>query len=162
MSSLQMAYLTPYPAYVFGTACIGRGVMAILTPRAEYGVVGLPLELGPVAKTVTESDEHAGTVSPLMAFKGFREISYGAALILLQLQGSEAAVTTLAGILGLVRLGDGLVVLIKGRRLRYKALGHWITAGIMFTWAFKRHQLADMLPLMADLRKAGFNPPFSY
>jgi hypothetical protein len=113
-------------ANILGTACAARGIMSMLTPREEYSHMGLPL-------APTE------TPSPLMYFKGLREVSYGLALVALQTQGSDLAVTTFAAILTAVRLGDGLVVWFKGgERSRYKAWGHWITAAGMACWAVWR------------------------
>lgn len=139
-----MTTFSSAPAYVLGTACLGRGLMALLSPRKEYDHVGLPLE-SQVAAVSSTTDPNApgnGSVSPLMYFKGIREISYGLVLVALQRQGSEDALTTFAAVLSLVRLGDGLVVwLYGGDKLRWKALGHWIT-GVGFigwvTWRWSR------------------------
>ncbi|KAI1775478.1 hypothetical protein F4818DRAFT_50934 [Hypoxylon cercidicola] len=124
------------PAYVLGTACLGRGLMALFSPQKEYGHVGLPLESQVAATPSTiPSDSGGGLVSPLMYFKGIREISYGLVLVALQRQGSEGALTTFAAVLSLVRLGDGLVVwLYGGEKLRWKALGHWITGVEFIGW----------------------------
>ncbi|KAI6773792.1 hypothetical protein HG531_000641 [Fusarium graminearum] len=81
--------------------------MALFSPRAEYGHVGLLLE---PSKTPSE----AGSVSSLMYFKGIREISYGMTLVALQWQANESAVTTFSAILSIVRIGDGLVVWLNG------------------------------------------------
>lgn len=105
-----------------------RGLMGGLSPRSEYGHVGLPLEGIPVAGA-------DGSTSPLMYFKAIREVSYGAALIALQQQGQEFALTTLIGILSLVRLADGAVVWWHGgESLRSRALGHWITGVGFLGW----------------------------
>ncbi|XXG99452.1 hypothetical protein Hte_005791 [Hypoxylon texense] len=131
-----MATFSPAPAYALGTACLGRGLMALLSPREEYGHVGLPLESPVAASSSSTADPSAsgsGFASPLMYFKGIREISYGLALVALQRRGSEDALTTFAAVLSLVRLGDGLVVwLYGGDKLRWKALGHWVTGILVF------------------------------
>ncbi|KAH6888515.1 hypothetical protein B0T10DRAFT_488313 [Thelonectria olida] len=128
-----MTTFSPYPAYVLGAACFGRGIMAILSPRNEYGHVGLPLESQAASTSPTSSSNSA--VSSLMYFKGIRELSYGAAMIALQQQGHQDALTTFAAILSLVRIGDGLVVWFNGgEALRYKALGHWITGVGFVGW----------------------------
>jgi hypothetical protein len=115
MSNMQTLH-SPIPAYLLGTACLGRGAMALFSPHKEYGHVGLPLETS------------KGHASPLMQFKGIRELSYGAAMVALQWQGHEGALTTIAAILSVVRLGDGIVVWCKGgEELRYRAWGHWVT-----------------------------------
>ena len=130
-----MTTFSSIPAHVLGAACVGRGIMALFSPRAEYGHVGLLLE---PSKIPTES----GFVSPLMYFKGLREISYGAALMALQWQGNESAVTTFSAILSMVRIGDGLVVWMNGGdELRYKAAGHWITGlgfggWVLWRWSY--------------------------
>ncbi|KAI6085759.1 hypothetical protein F4821DRAFT_145008 [Hypoxylon rubiginosum] len=134
-----MSIFLPAPAYVLGTACLGRGLMALLSPRKEYGHVGLPLESQVAAIPSTTSKTHAngpdgGFASPLMYFKGIREISYGLVLIALQGQGSEKALTTFAAVLSLVRFGDGLVVWLYGNELRWNALGHWITGAGFAGW----------------------------
>lgn len=136
---------SPLPAYILGAACVGRGLMAMLNPRAEYGHVGLPLE--PPAQSSpsvlsTAADAHAhGCVSPLMYFKGLREMSYGLTLVALQHQGHAAALTTFAAILSLVRFGDGLVVYLRGGiKLRYRASGHWITAAGFVVWVLWRRR----------------------
>ncbi|CAG7555366.1 unnamed protein product [Fusarium equiseti] len=127
-----MTTLSSIPAHILGVACVGRGLMALSSPRAEYGHVGLLLEPG---KTPTGP----GFVSPLMYFKGLREISYGAALMALQWQGNESAVTTFSAILSVVRIGDGLVVWMNGGdELRYKAAGHWITGFGFVGWVLWR------------------------
>lgn len=115
------------PAYILGTACCGRGIMGALSPRAEYGHVGLPLE-------GANSTPERGAASPLMYFKAIRELSYGASLIALQKQGQEAALTFLIGVLSLVRLADGAVVWWHGGELRWRALGHWITGAGFLGW----------------------------
>ncbi|KAL4732296.1 hypothetical protein ACLX1H_001307 [Fusarium chlamydosporum] len=102
-----MTTFSSIPSHILGAACVGRGVMALFSPRAEYGHVGLLLE---PSKTLNE----AGSISPLMYFKGLREISYGMTLMALQLQGNESAVTTFSAILSIVRIGDGLVVWMNG------------------------------------------------
>ncbi|KAI1763330.1 hypothetical protein GGR53DRAFT_372617 [Hypoxylon sp. FL1150] len=133
-----MTSSSPAPAYILGTACLGRGLMALLSPRKEYGHVGLPFDSQ--AATAAPSKGHAsgpddgGSVSPLMYFKGIREISYGLALVALQRQGSEKALTTFAAVLSLVRLGDGLVVWLYGNELRWKAWGHWMTGAGLVGW----------------------------
>lgn len=101
-----MTTFSPYPAYILGTACFGRGLMAIASPRDEYSHLGLPLESS-IQGTVT-------AVSPLMYFKGLRELSYGATMIALQRRGHVDALTTFAAVLSLVRIGDGVVVWLKG------------------------------------------------
>ncbi|KAI0474057.1 hypothetical protein GGR56DRAFT_650121 [Xylariaceae sp. FL0804] len=154
------AAFSPIPAYVLGTACCGRGLMGLIAPRDEYSHVGLPLEatasrsldsnpssIDPKQEEepLPESEQHDdddddddnnnGYASPLIYFKGIREITYGAALVALQLQGQERALTTFAAILSLARLGDGLVVWKHGgEALRWKAWGHWITGVGFLGW----------------------------
>ncbi|KAI0161892.1 hypothetical protein GGR52DRAFT_561459 [Hypoxylon sp. FL1284] len=128
---------SPVTAYILGTACLGRGIMALLSPRNEYGNVGLPLE--PQEPTNEPESSSGGLASPLMYFKGIREISYGLALVALQEQGNESALTTFAAVLSLVRIGDGLVVwLCGGDELRWMALGHWITGAGFIGWVTRR------------------------
>jgi hypothetical protein len=132
-ANTNMTTFSPYPAYVLGAACFGRGIIAILSPRSEYGHVGLPLE--PQVASASPTNSSTSTVSPLMYFKGIRELSYGAAMMALQQQDQQDALTTFAAILSLVRIGDGLVVWFNGgKELRYKALGHWITGVGFVGW----------------------------
>lgn len=138
-----MATFSAFPAYFLGTACIGRGGMAILQPRSEYAHVGLPLEpqYQVLAKPEDDDDDPSGgyDASPLMLFKGIREISYGLTLVVLQRQGNEAAVTTFAAILALVRFGDGLVVWMNGgENLKVRAWGHWFTGANFLGWVIWR------------------------
>ena len=134
---------SPVPAYVLGTACVGRGLMAILSPRNEYAHVGLPLESRAVASSPSTPSAGSGTdsgfASPLMYFKGIREITFGLTLVALQGQANDEAVTTVAAILSLARFGDGLVVWLKGGEdLRWKALGHWIMGAGFVGWVLWR------------------------
>lgn len=132
-----MTTFSGIPSYVLGAACVGRGVMGLLSPRNEYGHVGLPLEPHATTTPATGLDG----ASPLMYFKGIREVSYGAALMALQHQGDESAVTTFAAILSLVRLGDGLVVWWNGgEKLRSRAWGHWITGFGFIGWVIWRRR----------------------
>ncbi|EEY16301.1 conserved hypothetical protein [Verticillium alfalfae VaMs.102] len=126
------------PAYILGVACIGRGLMAIAKPTEEYAHVGLPLELADATPSLSR-DTSIGTASPLMLFKGIREVSYGLTLAGLQWQDNHNAVTTFAAILSAVRLGDGLVVwMCGGGALRHRAWGHWITSGGLLGWVLWR------------------------
>ncbi|OTA60766.1 hypothetical protein K449DRAFT_435169 [Hypoxylon sp. EC38] len=128
-------------AYIFGTACFSRGVMGVVSPRKEYSNIGLPLESYATATSPTahHDDPGSGFASPLMYFKGIREISYGLTLIALQRQANEVGLTTFAAILSLVRFGDGLVVWFHGGdELRYKAWGHWITGAGFLVWVVRR------------------------
>ncbi|KAH7120577.1 hypothetical protein EDB81DRAFT_814425 [Dactylonectria macrodidyma] len=129
-----MTTFSPFPAYILGTACVSRGVMAILSPREEYHHMGLPLEPNTAAFPLSAAN-NSGSASPLMYFKGIREISYGLMMVALQRQRDEAALTTVAAVLTLVRFGDGLVVwFYGGEKLRFKAWGHWITGAGFLGW----------------------------
>ncbi|KAH8169632.1 hypothetical protein LIA77_10176 [Sarocladium implicatum] len=161
-------FMTPWPAYLVGTACIGRGVFAILTPRSEYGRIGLPLEASSQSASSSSpqsssSSSAAGLVSPLIFFKGIREVSYGLTILLLQHQGEDKALNTFASVLALARFADGVVVWWRGGKdLRYKAVGHVLTGAMMVFWVWQRGRWEEVLPLMADLRKGGINPPFNF
>ena len=134
-----MAAFSALPSYILGTACFGRGVMALLSPQNEYGHVGLPLESQATAPAARGSNSEGGFASPLMYFKGIREISYGLTLVALQRQHNEGAITTFAAILSLVRFGDGFVVWLNGGdELRSRALGHWITGVGFLGWVIWR------------------------
>ncbi|KAH8672380.1 hypothetical protein BGZ61DRAFT_459221 [Ilyonectria robusta] len=136
-----MTIFSPIPAYALGAACFGRGVMGVLSPREEYGHVGLPLESHICTSPPATADggSTSGFVSPLMYFKGIREISYGLTMMALQRQGNEDALTTVAAVLTLVRFGDGLVVwLYGGEKLRFRAWGHWITSAGFLGWVMWR------------------------
>ncbi|KAL6885782.1 hypothetical protein GGI43DRAFT_302847 [Trichoderma evansii] len=134
-----MANFSPFPAYILGAGCFSRGLMAIYSPRKEYAHVGLPLEAAESPMTIQPDGFNTGIASPLMYFKGLREISYGLTLAALQQQGNEAALTTFAAVLCVVRFGDGLVVWLKGGdNLRYRAWGHWITGAGLLWWVARR------------------------
>ena len=127
---ISMTTFSPYPAYILGTACMARGAMAILSPRAEYANIGLPLEPAPGV-----APSSAGRTSPLMHFKGIKELTIGLALVALQAQAGDRAVTTYAAVLSLARLAEGVVVWLKGGdELRYRAWGHWITGAGFVGW----------------------------
>ncbi|KAI1413631.1 hypothetical protein F5Y13DRAFT_27174 [Hypoxylon sp. FL1857] len=127
-------------AYILGAACFGRGVMGVVSPRKEYHNVGLPLEsYTPATPTAHHDGPSGGFASPLIYFKGIREMSYGVTLIALQQQANERALMTFAAVLSLVRFGDGLVVWFNGGpELRYKAWGHWITGAGFLAWVIRR------------------------
>ncbi|KAK0385814.1 hypothetical protein NLU13_6991 [Sarocladium strictum] len=153
----MMFLATPWPAYIVGTSCIGRGCFAISNPRPEYRRTGLALE------GASASDPRSGLVSPLMLFKGIREVSYGLTIILLQRRGLDDALTLFALVLAGVRVADGVVVWWKGGEgLRHQSVGHFMAGAVMAFWGWRRGLLKDVLPLMHDLRAGGFNPPFSY
>lgn len=99
--------------------------------------MGLPLETGiAVASPAAGGVTNGGFISPLMYFKGIREVTFGATLMALQRQGNEEAITSFAAILSFTRLADGLVVwLYGGDTLKTRAWGHWITGLGLFAWA---------------------------
>lgn len=133
-----MAHESPLPAYILGAACIALGLHCFISPRAEYGRFGLPLESplpGP-GRSDQRRLHPASSASPLVYLKGIREITYGLALIALQYQGNNAGVTIVSAILSLAGLGDGVVVwLYGGSGLRNKAFGHWATFVGFTSWA---------------------------
>ncbi|KAI1808631.1 hypothetical protein F4811DRAFT_500145 [Daldinia bambusicola] len=139
-----MSAFSPLSSYILGTACFARGLMAIFSPEAEYNNVGLPVDVDtkdPPPTDRSDDDDESSTIftSPLMYFKGIREISYGITLMALEWQGNTAAVTTFAAVLSLVRFGDGLVIWLNGgEKLKFKALGHWITGLSFLGWAARR------------------------
>ncbi|UNI20482.1 hypothetical protein JDV02_006563 [Purpureocillium takamizusanense] len=148
---------SPLPSYLFGTAFLGLSLSAILAPRREYARFGLPLETTTTTSSSTParviinhnnnnnnnsgsgsdgSDGSDGFASPLMYLKGIRELTYGAALLALQWQGNEPAVTTLVGVLAFAALGDGCVIWAHGgEALRGKAWGHWLPGLGFLGWA---------------------------
>lgn len=173
-----MTVFSPAAPYILGTACIGRGIMAILQPRAEYGHMGLPLEspafpasLPPPSSAEADAVQaerqdqgkaqaqaqaragpgtvdasQSGSVSPLMYFKGIREISYGLAMVAFQRLGYESALTAFAGILSFVRLGDGLIIWLHGGdELRHRASGHLITGVGFLAWVAWRIRVVGQL-----------------
>lgn len=104
--------------------------MALVYPLQEYRNIGLPPEghkAGP------------GEVSPLMYLKGIREMTFGTTLLALQFQQQETALTTVAAILSVTRLGDGFVVWFKGGAgLKLQAIGHWLTGIGFIGWVLCR------------------------
>jgi hypothetical protein len=134
-----MTTFSSIPAYFLGTACISRGLLAILSPAKEYAHVGLPLSPSAAPAPSEYDGAPHGSVSPLMYFKGIREVSYGAMMVALQYQGFEGALTSIVAILSLVRMGDGWVVWKEGgEELRHRAGGHWATGVAFLGWAVWR------------------------
>lgn len=126
----------PIFAYVLGTGMLLIALNCFLRPRQEYRRFGLPLEHAhPNAKT--------GSHSPLMYLKGSRELTYGLALIVLQYQGNVNAVTTIAAIISLAGLADGLVVWFNsGQELKHKTFGHLSAFVLVGSWAaWRTHQV---------------------
>ncbi|KAI1659580.1 hypothetical protein F4813DRAFT_387687 [Daldinia decipiens] len=139
--SLEMAAFSPFSSYILGTACFARGLMTIFSPEKEYNNIGLPFDIQDEGPSPTDQYDVSGIsfTSPLMYFKGIREISYGLTLVALEWQGNAAAVTTFAAVLSLVRFGDGLVVWLNGgEKLKFKAMGHWITGVSFLGWVIRR------------------------
>lgn len=122
--------------YFLGIGMLLLGLHCFLRPRQEYRRFGLPLENAqPNAKIPIHS--------PLIFLKGSREVTYGLALIVLQYQGNANAVTTMAAILSLAGLADGLVVWFNGGQDRkYKAFGHLFAFVGLAGWAaWRAHQV---------------------
>ncbi|KAK6953485.1 hypothetical protein Daesc_005790 [Daldinia eschscholtzii] len=136
-----MAAASPLSSYILGTACFARGLMAIFSPEAEYNNVGLPSDIDTEDPPLKNQHDESSTIftSPLMYFQGIREMSYGLTLVALEWQGNATAVTTFAAVLSLVRFGDGLVVWFNGGdKLKYKAIGHWVTGLSFLGWVARR------------------------
>ncbi|KAB8229768.1 hypothetical protein ETB97_001864 [Aspergillus alliaceus] len=132
-----MAAFSPIPAYVIGTLCLALGINGLSRPSDEYKRFGLPLEKSTTGhrRTIPTS----GSVSPLMYLKGIREVTYGLALLAMQYQRQEVAITTLVAIFSLAGLGDGLVVwFFGGDELKKKAFGHWVTFVGFTGWSWWR------------------------
>jgi hypothetical protein len=147
-----MATFSPLPAYCIGTLCLALGVNGLFRPEAEYPRFGLPLEPPALTNTTTTASSgrsasahpspsprptgaSTGTVSPLIYLKSIREITYGLALVALQYQGEERAITTLAAMISLAGLGDGFVVWNFGGERKGTALNHWGTFVGLLGWA---------------------------
>jgi hypothetical protein len=121
--------------------CLALGINTFLRPSHEYPRFGLPLELSASLQGRDNRHENdpKGTISPLIYLKGIRESTYGLALIVLQYQGYNEAVTSLLAVLSLAGLGDGFIVWkYGGDRLRMKALGHWVTFVGLAGWSWWR------------------------
>ncbi|KAJ0418186.1 hypothetical protein BJY00DRAFT_288404 [Aspergillus carlsbadensis] len=152
-----MATLSSVPTYCIGTLCLALGVNGLFRPEAEYPRFGLPLEPpapAPASTTATASnpgrgtstrpsptENSVGTVSPLIYLKSIREITYGLALVALQYQGEERAITTLAAVISLAGLGDGFVVWAFGGERKKTALNHWGTFVALLGWAVWRRSV---------------------
>ncbi|OOF94010.1 hypothetical protein ASPCADRAFT_209253 [Aspergillus carbonarius ITEM 5010] len=137
-----MTTFSPVPAYVLGTLILALGIHAIARPGPEYPRFGLPFESAAAVSTRTKHPP-PGAVSPLMYLKGIRESSYGLALIALQYQGQDTALTTFAAILALTALADGLLVWTHGGdTLKMKAFGHWVTFVGLAGWSWWRSSYA--------------------
>ncbi|KAL4935596.1 hypothetical protein BDV06DRAFT_206705, partial [Aspergillus oleicola] len=143
-----MSTFSSLPTYLIGALCLALGISGFIRPETEYPRFGLPLE--PPASTTPSTpttstnniERERGTVSPLIYIKSIREITYGLALIFLQYQGQEKAITTLAGIFSLAGLGDGFVVWIFGGEEKWTAFNHWGTFVGLLGWAVWRGRIA--------------------
>lgn len=124
------------PTYIVGTLCVALGLNCFLRPFNEYPRFGLPLEASPA--TSTANSKPSGSISPLVYLKGIREASYGLALMVLQYQGQEQAVTSVLAIMSLAGLVDGFVVWNHGGELKTKAVGHWASFVGLLGWAWWR------------------------
>ncbi|KAL4981958.1 hypothetical protein BDW68DRAFT_195882 [Aspergillus falconensis] len=135
-----MATFSPLPAYLIGTLCLALGVNGLFRSEAEYRRFGLSLEHPAPASTTTittpsSTGTSTGPVSSLIYLKSIREITYGLALVALQYQGEERAITTLAAVISLAGLGDGFVVWAFGAERRGTAFNHWGTFVVLLGWA---------------------------
>ncbi|KAL3440068.1 hypothetical protein BJX65DRAFT_291208 [Aspergillus insuetus] len=145
-----MSTFSPLPTYCIGTLCLALGVNGLFRPEAEYPRFGLPLEQPASTNTTTTASSSrststrpspsptgnsTGTVSPLIYLKSIREITYGLALVALQYEGEERAITTLAAVISLAGLGDGFVVWNFGGERKGTALNHWGTFVGLLGWA---------------------------
>lgn len=137
---------SPVPAYVVGALAVAMGLHALLNPVGEYPRFGLPLETvksSDVGKkdSIRESGKE-GVVSPLIYVKANREISFGLGFLILQSQGNDDAITTLAGICSLAGLTDAIVVWRYGGALGEKrAWGHalaFVGLGWWSVWRFQQ------------------------
>ncbi|PWY75998.1 hypothetical protein BO94DRAFT_473795 [Aspergillus sclerotioniger CBS 115572] len=138
-----MTTFSPIPAYVLGTLILALGTNAIGRPGPEYPRFGLPFEHAATVPTHANHSPPPGAVSPLMYLKGIRETSYGLALIALQYQGQDTALTTFAAILALTAFADGLLVWRHGGdTLKMKAFGHWLTFVGLAGWSWWRSSYA--------------------
>jgi hypothetical protein len=120
-----MSAFSPTPAYSLGALLIGIGAHSFLRPLEEYERFGLPRES-----------------SPLMYLKAIRESTYGLALIALQHQGHDNALTTVAAVVSLAGLADGFVIRTHGGPLKWKAFGHWAFFVVVAGWAWWRSSFA--------------------
>lgn len=137
-----MATFSPIPSYLLGTLCLALGLNSILRPSNEYPRFGIPFETSTSRKPSKPSSTNSASadcISPLIHLKGIRETSYGLALIALQYQGQEVAVTTIAAICAFAGLGDSLVVWKYGNEeYRSKAMGHLLAFLGFGGWAIWR------------------------
>ncbi|KAL3464843.1 hypothetical protein BJX64DRAFT_286030 [Aspergillus heterothallicus] len=121
-----MSTFSPVPAYTIGALSLGLGAHSFLRPSEEYERFGLPRES-----------------SPLMYVKAIRESTYGLALIALQHQGHDDALTTLAAVVSLAGLADGILIWTHGGLLRQKAFGHWAFFVLVAGWVWWRSSFAQ-------------------
>ena len=143
-----MATSSPWPAYILGASTIALSLHCVIAPRKEYPRYGLPFETPQAAATAANKNKSSnlstavapGAISPLIYLKGIREASYGAAFIAFQYQGNYAGVTTMAGIMGLAAIADGVLVwLYGGEDGRPKAFGHSVVGSMTVGWAAYRY-----------------------
>ncbi|RFU25794.1 hypothetical protein B7463_g10547, partial [Scytalidium lignicola] len=125
-----MSNLSPIPAYIFGGAFTGLGLLSFVAPKADYEIFGLPLESSPPGSSSADKKTTAvpadGIVSPMVYAKGLRNLCFGLTYFALQYKGLDEAVTIFSEVLCVAALGDGLIVwLCAGEKLKSKAFSHW-------------------------------------
>jgi hypothetical protein len=121
-----MSTFSPVPAYLAGALCISLGVNGMVHPEADSPRFGLPLD----------GASETGTVSPLIYVKGMRETTYGFVLVALHTRTKKQPITTVAAVISLVGLSDGLVVWRYGGNRRTKAWNHWGAFLIFAAWSW--------------------------
>ncbi|KAL3476972.1 hypothetical protein BJX99DRAFT_133402 [Aspergillus californicus] len=135
-----MATFAPLPTYLVSAICLTLGLNGLFRPEAEYSRFGLSIKPAPVPSTTSKTtpNSQAPTIFPFVYVKSIREITYGLALIGLQYQNQEAAITTLAAVMSLAGLGDGLVVWLFGGENKWTAMNHWTAFVGLLGWAVLR------------------------
>ncbi|KAM0279288.1 hypothetical protein ACHAO9_011791 [Fusarium lateritium] len=111
-----------------GIAWTVKGFMALCFPEHEFRTIGI--------KDMPSSDDIA-SFSPIFML-GFRDISFGMFLIAHQNVGNTIAVVTVLGVMGVMKLGDFLILLIVGdnKDKKVKSMGHLFMALMLIFWVF--------------------------
>ncbi|KAF4446574.1 gluconate 5-dehydrogenase [Fusarium austroafricanum] len=112
--------------YALGLACIVRSIMAFTNPQAEYALNGL-------RHTVTPKDDPSP--GPIYVL-GTWELCVGILLIVHQVDGNVAGITTLLSLMGLYKAGVAILLWkIGGADKLSKISANVMTAVVLLQWA---------------------------
>ncbi|KAM0233527.1 hypothetical protein ACHAP5_010402 [Fusarium lateritium] len=123
-----MTPLAGLTVYFLGLAWTVKGFMALCFPEHEFRTIGI--------KDIMRSSDDIASFSPIFML-GLRDISFGMFLMAHQNVGNPTAVATVLGVMGVMKLGDFLIVLIVGddKDKKVKSMGHLFMALMLLLWS---------------------------